>query len=147
MRRVAPNSFAIPFSVAGLGGTWLAAADAGWAPRPVGEALFLVAAVLWLAVLVAYGAQVAADPGTLRSDLVHPVSSPFLSLVTATPMVLVARGLTPFAPAAATVLTDVLIGLIHSSGALAVGSPSSVIWKLIPSIRVLRASAAARHEV
>jgi tellurite resistance protein len=74
MRRVAPNSFAIPFSVAGLGGTWLAAADAGWAPRPVGEALFLVAAVLWLAVLVAYGAQVAADPGTLRSDLVHPVS-------------------------------------------------------------------------
>jgi hypothetical protein len=42
VRRIAPNSFAIPFSLAGLGGLWVTAADAGGAPRAVGEALFLV---------------------------------------------------------------------------------------------------------
>lgn len=121
MRRIGPNSFAIPFGLAALGGAWLAAADARWAPRAVGEGLFLVAAVVWVALVVAYGAHVATRPGRLRSDLTHPVLSPFLSLVTATPMVLVSRGLTPYAPAAATAVTDVLIGLTVLHGAWLTG--------------------------
>ncbi len=121
MRRVGPNGFAIPFGLAALGGTWLAAADAGWAPRAVGEALFLAAAVVWVALVVAYGAGVASRPGRLRSDLTHPVLAPFLSLVTATPMVVVARGLTPYAPTAAAAVTDVLIGLTALHGAWLTG--------------------------
>lgn len=117
MHRIGPNSFAIPFGLAALGGTWSAAADARWAPHAVGEAVSLVAAVVWVALVVAYGAGVASRPGRLRSDLTHPVLSPFLSLVPATPMVLVARGLTPYAPAAATAVTDVLIGLTVLHGA------------------------------
>ena len=110
MRRIVPNSFAIAFGLAGLGGTWLTATDARWATRGVGESMFVIAAVVWLAVLLAYIAHVTTHPGTLRSDLTHPVLSPFLTLVTITPMVLVARGLTPYAPEISMVVTDVLIG-------------------------------------
>jgi tellurite resistance protein len=117
VRRIAPNGFAIPFSLAGLGGLWLTAADAGRAPRAVGEALFLVAAVVWLALVLAYCAHAATRSGTLGSDLTHPILSPFLTLVTITPMILAAGGLGPYAPAAATVLTDVLIGLTVLHGA------------------------------
>lgn len=117
MRRVPPNGFAIAFSLAGFGSLWLTAAGAGWAPRAVGEVLFLVAAVVWLALVLAYGAHAATRRGTLRSDLTHPVLSPFLTLVAITPMILVAGGLGPYAPTVATVLTDVLIGLtvLHGS--------------------------------
>ena len=117
MPRIPPNTFAIAFSLAGLGVLWLTAADAGWAPRAVGEVLFLAAAVVWLALVLAYGASVATRRGTLRSDLTHPVLAPFLTLVTITPTILVAGGLRPYAPAVATVLTDVLIGLtvLHGS--------------------------------
>jgi len=79
VRRIAPNSLAIPFSLAGLGGLWLTAADAGGAPRAVGEVLFLAAAVVWLALVFAYGAHAATRRETLGSDLVHPVLSPFLT--------------------------------------------------------------------
>ncbi len=117
MRRIPPNGFAIAFSLAGFGGLWSTAADAGWAPRVVGGTVFLVAAVAWLALVLAYAAHAVTRPGTLRSDLTHPVLSPFLTLVTITPMLLVAGGLRPYAPTAATVLTDVLIGLtvLHGS--------------------------------
>ena len=121
MRRIGPNGFAIPFGLTAFGGTWLAAADARWAPRAVGEALFLVAAAVWVALVVAYGAHVATRPGRLRADLTHPVLAPFAGLVTATPMVLVARGLTPYAPVVATAATGVLIGLTVLHGAWLTG--------------------------
>jgi tellurite resistance protein len=111
VRRIPPNGFAIAFGLAGLGGTWSAAADGGWAPRAVGEALLLAAAAAWLALLVAYGAHAATHRGTLRSDLTHPVLAPFAALVPITAMVVVAGGLTPHAPVTAAVVTDVLIGL------------------------------------
>jgi tellurite resistance protein len=109
--RIPPNSFGIAFGLAGLGGTWLTAAESGWAPRAVGEVLSLVAAAAWLALVVAYGAHAASRPGALRSDLTDPVVAPFATLATITPMLLVARGLTPYAPATAAVVTAVLIGL------------------------------------
>lgn len=113
MRRIPPNSFGIAFSLAGFGGLWRAAAEAGWAPRAVGDALFLAAAVVWLVVLVAYGTHLATHRGTLRADLTHPVLSPFLTLVTITPMILVAQGLTPYAPAVGTVLIGLTV--LHGS--------------------------------
>lgn len=67
MRRVPPNSFAVAFGLAGLGGSWLAAADARWVPRAVGGALFLLAAAVWLTTLGFYAAHAATHRGTLTS--------------------------------------------------------------------------------
>jgi tellurite resistance protein len=112
VRRIPPNTFGTAFGLCGLAGTWSVAAGAGLAPGWVAGAVLALAALTWLAVLVGYLAG-----GGLRTDLVHPVFSPFVSLALITPMVLAAAGLAPLAPAVGAVLTDVFIALTVLHGA------------------------------
>jgi tellurite resistance protein len=76
--RLPPDYFAIAFSVAGLAEAWQAA---------VPRALDILAAVLWLALVVMYLAQ---GRRVILADLRHPVLSPFTSLPGITAMLLAA---------------------------------------------------------
>ena len=115
-RRIPPNTFGMPFGLVGLAGTWLAADDAGLVPRWIGDALLVLTAAVWLAVLLAYLRHALGARGTLRADLTHPVLSPFLSLPLIVPMVLAARGVEPHAHAVGAVLTDVFVALVVLHG-------------------------------
>ncbi|MEU4671553.1 hypothetical protein AB0F91_27135 [Amycolatopsis sp. NPDC023774] len=116
MPRIVPNAFGMGFGLAGLAGTWRAAADAGLAPRWIGDVLLVLTALVWVTVLLAYGVHALSHSGMLRSDLTHPVLAPFLSLAVITPMVLAARGVEPHMHTTGKVLTDVLIGLVFLHG-------------------------------
>lgn len=85
MRRIPPNTFGTAFGLAGLAGTWSAAAGAGLVPGWAGGAVLALAALTWFVVLVACLAGAARPGGPLRADLVHPVLSPFLSLAVIIP--------------------------------------------------------------
>ncbi|GAA3054825.1 hypothetical protein GCM10010464_19420 [Pseudonocardia yunnanensis] len=115
MPRIPPNIFGTAFGLAGLAGTWSAAAGAGLAPQGIAQALLAVAAVTWVAVLVAYLAS-ALEHGVLRGDLTHPVLGPLMSVALITPMVLGSAGIAPLAPAAGAALTDLFIVLIVIHG-------------------------------
>lgn len=51
MPRIPPNAFGMAFGLAGLSNAWLTAAEAGLAPRAIGNALLALTAIAWLAVL------------------------------------------------------------------------------------------------
>ncbi|MCH6171023.1 hypothetical protein [Pseudonocardia alaniniphila] len=116
MPRIPPNIFGAAFGWAGLAGTWSAAGGAGLAPQWIAQALLAIAAVIWVAALVAYLAC-ALGHGVLRDDATHPVLGPFLSLALISPMILASTGIAPLAPATGAVLTDLFIVLtvIHGS--------------------------------
>lgn len=97
-RRVPLNFFGMPFGIAGLAAVWGQLADAGHAPAAVGDALFTLSAIVWVAVLVAYARYVAGPTASLATDLTDPVAGPFASLAVITPTFLGAQGLYPHAP-------------------------------------------------
>jgi tellurite resistance protein len=101
----------MPFGLAGLAGSWLTLGGYGLVPRSVGDALLVVAALVWLTVLAAYLRYVLHDRRALARDLLDPVAGPFASLAVITPMLLAAEGLFPYAPAAGRVLLDVFLVL------------------------------------
>ena len=117
MPLIPPNVFAIAFGLAGLAGTWSAAASAGLAPQWIAQALLAVAAVTWLVVLVAYLVSALGHGGSRRSDLTHPALAPIVSLALITPMVLASAGIAPHAPAIGTGLTDLFIAFTVLHGA------------------------------
>ncbi|MEU8153534.1 hypothetical protein AB0B94_07710 [Micromonospora sp. NPDC048986] len=108
--RVPLNLLGIPFGLAGLAGTWAVAADGGTAPTWVGNALLVVAAVVWLATTAGYAASTR-SVRTLVADLIDPVLAPFASLAVITPMLLAAQGLTPHHSGAARIVVDVFLVL------------------------------------
>ncbi|MFK3978906.1 hypothetical protein ACI2K4_00870 [Micromonospora sp. NPDC050397] len=106
--RIPPNLFGIPFGLAGLGNTWILAGRGGAVPVWVGNTLLVIAAVTWLAVVVAYLVSVR---GAIVDDMVSPVSGPFVSLAVITPMLLAAQGVAPYEMGTARVLVDVFLAL------------------------------------
>src|SRR3954468_3407234 len=103
--------FGMPFGLAGLGGCWLTAAEYGLAPPAVGEAILVVAALVWLFVGSRYARDALFDRSAFARDLLDNVAGPFASLAVITPMLLAAEGLYSYAPLAGPVVTDVFIGL------------------------------------
>jgi tellurite resistance protein len=109
--RIPANFFAMPFGLAGLGVVWSAMSKYDRAPRVVANALFVLAALVWLIVLIGYLRHALGDRGSVRADFTDPVASPFVSPAVITPMLLAAQGLFPVAPMVGKVLTDVFLAL------------------------------------
>jgi tellurite resistance protein len=85
--RIPPNVFPIPFGLAGLADAWNAARPLLHVSAAVPRVIYVLAAVVWLMVLVAYVAQ---GPLRIMADLRDPVLGSFLSLAVITPMILAA---------------------------------------------------------
>jgi tellurite resistance protein len=104
-----PNLLGIPFGLAGLSTAWLYAARHDLAPEAIGDAVAVVAAVVWVVVLAAYLRK---GPRAVAADLTDPILGPFAGLAFVVPLVLVAGGVVPHAHDLGVVLVDVLIALI-----------------------------------
>jgi tellurite resistance protein len=109
--RIPPNFFSIPFGLAGLGNTWSVAGRAGNVPTWIGAALLALAALTWIAVVMAYATYVLPRPRALVGDLVDPVAGPFVPLAVITPMLLAAQGVAPHYLGVGRVLVDVFLVL------------------------------------
>jgi len=84
-RRVPPNLFGIAFGLAGLGEAWTAGRQTLGVSRAVPDAIFLLAAVVWVVLITGYAAQ---GRARVLADLRHPVLAPFVSLAVIIPMIL-----------------------------------------------------------
>ncbi len=87
-RRIPPNLFTIAFGLAGLAEAWRVAARVLVIPAAVADAIFIVAAAVWLIVVAAYAAQ---GPRQLLADLRDPVLAPFVPVAVIAPMLLFAQ--------------------------------------------------------
>ncbi|WP_164842566.1 TDT family transporter [Actinoplanes solisilvae] len=85
--RVGPNVFGIPFGVCGLAQCWATAHAVSGTPRWPADTLWVIAAGVWLAVLLWYGRNVVRG-GRLRTELNDPVFGPFVALIAIVPMFL-----------------------------------------------------------
>jgi hypothetical protein len=77
------RTFGIAFGLAGLGEAWHAAGPVLGIPRAVPDAIYILAAGAWLALVAAYARQ---GPGTVLADLRDPVLAPFVSVAAITPI-------------------------------------------------------------
>ncbi|MPY52669.1 SLAC1 family transporter [Streptomyces acidicola] len=111
VQRIPLNVFSMAFGLAGLGGTWVTAGQAGHVPVTVGRALIGLAAVVWLVSVGWYLRYVCGGRGRLRADLEDPVASPFASLALIAPMLMASLGLAPYSPTAGKILVDVFLVL------------------------------------
>ena len=77
--RLTPNLFGIGFGIAGLAQVWAVAADTVGAASWPADALWILAAAVWLLTLVAYVRNLTAQ-GRLRTELPDPILGPFTAL-------------------------------------------------------------------
>ena len=103
VRRVPGSFFTIPFGIAGLAGAWRVMTAAYGSPAAVANVLFVLAAVLWLLLVVISLARWIVAGRAFVSELRDPVDSPFWSLPAVDGMLL-AGGLQPYAAGTAKVL-------------------------------------------
>jgi tellurite resistance protein len=96
---ITPNLFGIAYGLAILATCWGYAALLKLAPALVADILFIIAAAVWLVLVVSYLPQVTRQPGGWYAELTHPVTAPFISLIPIVGMLLT-TGLMPHAPAA-----------------------------------------------
>lgn len=87
VRRIPPNLFGIAFGLSGLGEAWQAAGPVLGTPGAVADAIYILAAGVWVVLVAAYAAQ---GPRRMLADLRDPVLTPFASLAAITPMILAA---------------------------------------------------------
>ena len=92
--------FAAPMGIGGLGLAWREAGHALGAPGLVGEAILLLAGLVWLGVTGLHIVRATCHPEMLAGDLKHPIRSAFAGAVTIGLMI-VAGGLVPHARGAA----------------------------------------------
>jgi tellurite resistance protein len=83
--RITPNLFGIALGLAGLGDAWWAAELALGAPSAVSNAAYVMAAIVWACLVVAYVRQGARQ---MAADLRVPVLAPFVTAAPLTGMVL-----------------------------------------------------------
>ena len=74
---VPPNFFAIPFGLAGLGAVWRLDAGYGRAPNGLSDALFVLAAIVWLTIMLGCLARWARAPRLIFGELTDSVLAPF----------------------------------------------------------------------
>ena len=79
--RVPLNTLAVPFGLSGLAAVWARASeDLGW-PEGIGDALWVLAAIAWVSMIVAHAVRGAKTEETLASQLRHPAQGPIAALV------------------------------------------------------------------
>jgi tellurite resistance protein len=111
--RIPPNLFGIALGLAGLAALWGFAATTFGGPAEVGDALGVLAAVVWIGLTVAYLRQ---GPWRILADGRDPTLGPFLAAPVMAAYVLAAGVLEPHAPEAARaiVIASLVIGLLVS---------------------------------
>ena len=107
---VPPNFFAIPFGLAGLGGVWRLEATSERPPSGIADALFLIAAVAWLALVVGCLIRWARAPRLIFGELTDSVLAPFWALPLIVGMQL-SVALQPHAADVARVCFELFLGL------------------------------------
>ena len=95
--------FAAPMGIGGLGLAWREAGHTIGAPTLVGEAVLLLAGLVWLVVAGLHVVRASRHPEMLAGDLKHPIRSAFAGAVTIGLMI-VAGGLIPYARSLAAVV-------------------------------------------
>lgn len=101
---VVPASFfGMVLGLAGLGGSWRAAHLAWGLPSWPGEALMLLAAVVWAVLVICYVGKWIAARAAAQAEIVHPVQCCFIGLVGVATM-LVAGGVAPYSHVAGLLL-------------------------------------------
>jgi tellurite resistance protein len=75
-----PNLFSIPFGLTGLASVWHLMANFYGTPLVVSDAISVVAAVIWLALLAGAARRWTSQRGSFGRELRDPVFSPFLAL-------------------------------------------------------------------
>ena len=113
--RVPPNTFGIPFGIAGLAQCWGNAARQDLVPQALPNILLILAAAVWAAIVAGYLRSVLVHR-TLVADLTDPATAPFMSLAVIAPLLLTALGLAHRTPDLATVLIDILIAVVVLHG-------------------------------
>ena len=116
-RRIPNNVFGISFGIAGLAGTWSAARPILGTSTAVANTLYIMAAAIWLVLLVLYTSQ---GPRRIIADLRNQALGPFTSVAFITPM-LVSSALAPYALDAARTLVAVFLALTVLLGAWMTG--------------------------
>src|SRR5215469_8079416 len=100
---IPPNFFTITMGLAGLAEVWRLAGGLYHLPAAIGDALYVVAAAVYLLLLVAFAMKLVLLPKAVKAELTHPVLGPFYSLLPISGMPL-AVGLEPYAQIVARVL-------------------------------------------
>ncbi len=104
-RTILPASFfGIVLGLSGMGQSWRVAVPLWGMPRWVGEGLLLLAALVWLALLVFYIAQAVRNPMAVRHEFQHPVQGSTPALV-AVATLLIALAALPYSRSLASILT------------------------------------------
>jgi tellurite resistance protein len=111
--RIPPNFFGIALGLSGLAALWAFAGTSFGGPVAVGDALGVLAAVVWIGLMVAYLRQ---GPRRILADGRDATVGPFLAAPVMTAYVLAAGVLEPHAPGAARaiVIAFLVIGLLVS---------------------------------
>ncbi|WP_130178556.1 hypothetical protein [Cryobacterium sp. SO1] len=79
--RIPMNTLAIPFGLSGLAVVWTGASrDLGWSPG-IADALWVLAAIVWVWMIVAHTVRGAKSTESLASQLRHPAQGPIAALV------------------------------------------------------------------
>jgi tellurite resistance protein len=99
--------FGIAFGLSGLAGTWTVASQALHITAGVSNALWILAAVVWLISLVRYGLG-ARTARQVLSDMNHPVLGVFAALIPASGMLLGAH-LSLYAPTAGRTVVVIMV--------------------------------------
>lgn len=95
--------FGIVLGMAGLANVWRAAHIAWGLPSMIGEALFAIAALVWLIVATLYTLKWIVAPEEARAEAEHPVQCCFIGLGGVATL-LIAQGALPYSRAAAVAL-------------------------------------------
>jgi tellurite resistance protein len=106
VRLVPAAFFGIVLGLAGLGGTWRVAARVWALPALVGEILMLLAAVVWVVLVVAYVVKWVVASEAAHDELHHPVQCCFVGVIGVAGM-LVAGAALPYSRIAAEILFGV----------------------------------------
>ena len=111
--RIPPTFFGIALGLSGLSALWVFAGTSFGAPAAFGDALGVLAAVVWIGLTLAYLRQ---GPRRILADARDATVGPFLAAPVMTAYVLAADVLEPHAPGAARtiVIAFLAIGLLVS---------------------------------
>ncbi len=105
--RIPPPAFSMAFGLAGLGAAWQTAVKPLGIPAAVPDAIFILAAAVWVVLVVGYLAQ---GPAQVLGDWRDGALSPFIPLTVIAPMIL-AVALSRFAFAAGRIMVVIFLAL------------------------------------
>ncbi|MDX6423938.1 MAG: tellurite resistance protein [Gaiellaceae bacterium] len=116
--RIPPNLFGIALGLSGLAALWGFARTSFGGPAAVGDVLGVLAAVVWVGLMVAYLRQ---GPRRILADGRDPTVGPFLAAPVMSAYVLAAGVLEPHAPEAARVIVIAFLAIGLLVGGLLMG--------------------------